>query len=263
MMTYLVIKCGGSVLDNIHPSLYENIVKIQNQGIQPVVVHGGGPIISNLLNKLNIKTKFVDGLRVTDEKVLNIAEMVLSGSMNKAIVRNLQIAGGKAIGVSGIDGKLLVASPLQSNHKLGYVGKVDEVNVEFLQCLIDSKLIPVISPIAIDGKGQRWNINADMVAAAVAKKFNAKLCLITNVSGVIQDDRLLNDLTPTQIQRLIECGIITGGMVPKVTAAIECLEEGIDEVVILNGLEENAILSYVKGLPIGTTISNKDFISSR
>ena len=155
MMTYLVIKCGGSVLDNIHPSLYENIVKIQNQGIQPVVVHGGGPTISNLLNKLNIKTKFVDGLRVTDEKVLNIAEMVLSGSMNKAIVRNLQIAGGKAIGVSGIDGKLLVASPLQSNHKLGYVGKVDEVNVEFLQCLIDSKLIPVISPIAIDGKGQR------------------------------------------------------------------------------------------------------------
>lgn len=262
-MSYLVIKCGGSVLNNIHPSFYKNIVNLREQGIQPIIVHGGGPVISDLLTKLNIETKFVDGLRVTDEKVLNVVEMVLSGPMNKTIVRNLQVAGGRAIGVSGVDGKLLKAKPLQSNNKLGYVGKVENVNIEFLQYLFDEQFIPVVSPIAIDDQGQRWNINADLAAAAVAKSLKATLCLITNVSGVIKDDQVLNHLTPSEISSLIANAVITGGMIPKVNAAIECLEEGINDVVILNGFEENVIQSYVKGLPIGTTISNKELISSR
>lgn len=261
MMTYLVIKCGGSVLDEIHPSFYKNIVEIQKEGLQPIVVHGGGPMISNLLTKLNVETKFVDGLRVTDEKVLDVAEMVLSGSMNKEIVRKLQTAGGKAGGLSGVDGKLLQATALDD--KLGFVGKVEKVNVEFLEYLCKGGLIPVISPIAIDDHGQRWNINADLAASAIAKALNATLCLITNVSGVLQNGRVLNHLTPSKITSLIENGTITGGMMPKVTAAIECLEEGIEEVVILNGLEENALLSYVKGVPMGTTITKKEYISSR
>lgn len=253
-MSYFVIKCGGSVMDSLHPSFYQNIVGMLKQNMKPIIVHGGGPGISSMLNKLKIETSFVDGMRVTTDDVLDVVEMILSGSMNKMIVRKLLEYGGDSIGISGVDGKLLQAGPAGSIEKLGYVGKVCKVNRKMVENFLDNDVIPVVSPVAIDDGGQRWNVNADLAAAAIAKEFKAPLCLVTNVPGILKNEQVLPEVSTREIEQLIEDQVITGGMIPKVNAVRECLKEGINKVVILDGTEKNALKRLLNGEKIGTSV---------
>lgn len=246
------------MLDTLPDSVYANIVDIQKKGEWfPLIVHGGGPLISSTLKQLNIESQFINGLRVTTEEVLNIVEMVLSGSVNKHISRKLMLAGGQAWGVSGTDGMLLEAKPTSKDAPLGFVGNVKSVNQRLLKQISDMGIIPVISPLGIDKNGQRYNINADTAAAAIAKSLNASLCMLTNVSGIYEeqgDEKIYyHQLTESQTLTMIANGTIHGGMIPKVESAIEALKEGIPNIVILNGLEKNTLLDFAKGKPIGTT----------
>ncbi|MEN1970160.1 acetylglutamate kinase [Lentibacillus sp. N15] len=258
-MAYLVVKCGGSVLEQLPKAFYENIVTLaKDYHVDPVIVHGGGPMVSSLLADLDITTSFVDGMRVTTEPVLDVVEMVLSGSTNKHIVRNIQVSEGNAIGLSGVDGGLLEARRLSGTQHLGFVGEVTSVNTKLLKGMLAQGQIPVISPIAADRNGQRWNINADLAAAAIAKALNAPLYLITNVSGVLHNGDVIHQLNAEDVQSMIESGDIYGGMIPKVQAAMQCLQQGIERVVILNGLTKDSLLYLADGKKIGTSITLHD-----
>ena len=256
MMKYLIIKCGGSIFEQIPSSFYEEIVNIQKEGeYYPIIVHGGGPAITNTLTRLNIETTFVNGLRKTTEDVLNVVEMMLSGSLNKQIVRHLVKAGGSAIGISGVDGMLLEAKPVSNANEIGLVGEVTHVNVKLLKLMEEQNLIPVVSPLGIDQFGQHYNINADIAAAAIAESLNGTICLITDVEGVIINGNVQTVLTEKEVEYYIESEQITGGMIPKVRSAIDCLKSGASEVVILNGREVQALSRFSKGEKIGTTFS--------
>jgi acetylglutamate kinase len=257
VMNYVVIKCGGSVFESLPASFYSNIVNLHQSGKwQPVIVHGGGPLISSLLKKIGIQTHFVNGLRVTTNEMLDIVEMVLSGSVNKQVVRQLLKVGGKAWGISGVDGELLRAKLI--DQKLGFVGEVVSVNASLITSICKEGYIPVISPLGIDEQGQRYNINGDMAASAIAKALEAKLCLISDIPGIyIERDgqkEVLKQATKVEIEKLIEDEVITGGMIPKVTSALDGLAHGIPEVVILNGLEEDHLLQFCQGQKVGTKI---------
>jgi acetylglutamate kinase len=258
-MKYLVIKCGGSVLGNLPRSFYEDIVNMHESGEwTPVIVHGGGPLITSLLKSLNVETSFVNGLRVTDQQVLDVVEMVLSGSVNKEVVRNLMEVGGKAFGVSGIDGGLLKAMPTADAKTLGFVGEVVSVNQNIIEGIVNQGFIPVISPIGIDAYGQRYNINGDVAASAIAKSLGANLCFISDIPGIlIEKDGIkkkLDKVSKAIIEELIKNKTIYGGMIPKVKAAIDGLVHNIPEVCIINGFEKNSLLDYVSGKKIGTKI---------
>lgn len=255
-MAYVVIKCGGSILPQLPKTFYENIVTIKKAyHVQPVIVHGGGPMVSSLLEKLNIATSFVDGMRVTTEDVLDVVEMVLSGSINKQIVRNIHVSGGDAVGLSGVDGRLLEAQPLQDQQRLGFVGEIKTVNTKMLTEITAQQQIPVISPIAAGQSGQRWNINADLAAGAVAKALHAPLYMVTNVAGVLQNDSVISRLDAQDVEMMIESGQIHGGMIPKVRAAISCLQQGIKRVVIFNGLEQDSLIKLTVGKQVGTSFT--------
>ncbi|NRD78204.1 acetylglutamate kinase [Bacillus sp. BRMEA1] len=258
-MKYLVIKCGGSVLENLPRSFYEDIVKMHESGEwTPVIVHGGGPLITSLLKSLNVETSFVNGLRITNHQVLDVVEMVLSGSVNKEVVRNLMEVGGKAFGVSGIDGGLLTAMPTPDAKTLGFVGEVVSVNNTIIEGIVNQGFIPVISPIGIDGYGQRYNINGDVAASAIAKALGANLCFISDIPGIlIEKDgtkKKLDKVSKAIIEEMIQNQTIYGGMIPKVKAAIDGLVHNIPEVGIINGFEKNSLLDYVNGKKIGTKI---------
>jgi acetylglutamate kinase len=258
-MKYMVIKCGGSVLENLPSSFFENIVKLHKTGeIQPVIVHGGGPLISSLLTKLGIETEFVNGQRATTEEVLDLVEMVLSGTVNKQIVRKMIEAKGQAYGISGVDGILLKAEQTKSSHQLGYVGEVVEVKKSVIDQIVNQGFIPIISPLGIDENGQRYNINGDIAASAIAKALGASLCMISDIPGIYTEVNgqkiTLKQVTKIQIEQMIQEGIIAGGMVPKVTAAIDGLVHGVPEVVILNGMEPDSLLTFASGKEIGTKI---------
>jgi acetylglutamate kinase len=258
-MEYLVIKCGGSVMDKVPPSFYLDLVQIKEQkGVQPVLVHGGGPSISSHLESMKIQSQFINGIRKTTEPVLQVVEMILSGSMNKEIVRNIIKAGGKAFGLSGVDGMFLEAKPLENGGDLGLVGEIVSVKIEMLQQLIASDLIPVVSPVSVDKLGQSYNINADAAAAAIAKALQASLCIVTDVDGVYVNGEVIHTLTDLEADRLIESQIITGGMIPKVQAAFQTLTEGVKEVVTLNGASEHILHDFVQGKCVGTTFHLKE-----
>lgn len=255
-MSYLVIKCGGSMLNELPQSFYNNVVTLANTYmLQPVIVHGGGPMISSLLTNLNIETSFVDGMRVTTEEVLDVVEMVLCGSANKHIVRNIQASGGDAVGISGIDGQLLEACPLDGSRELGYVGTIQSVQTEIVTSLLEQGRIPVISPMATDRNGQRWNINADVTAAAVAEALGSPLYLITNVSGVLKNGHIVPRLHMDEVNSMMSSGEIYGGMIPKVQAALDCLQKGIKQVAILNGLEPDSLIDIADGKEAGTSFA--------
>ncbi|GGH85505.1 acetylglutamate kinase [Pullulanibacillus pueri] len=265
-MKYLVIKCGGSAFQELSESFYKTIVSIQKNGQWvPVIVHGGGPMISNLLDKLQIETHFHQGLRVTTEEVLDVVEMVLSGSVNKQIVRQLVSAGGQAVGMSGIDGGLLEAIPNDPDHTLGFVGKIVHVETELIEHQAKLGYIPVISPLAMDYKGQRYNINGDTAAAAVAQALKGYLCIASDISGIQVTangtSSVLREATSAQIEQLIIDGVITGGMIPKVKSAIDGLHNGVKEAVILNGLEPDQLTAYVAGKTVGTKITLNEEVS--
>lgn len=262
-MDILIMKIGGSIQDKLPESFYQMIAQLQQtKKCYPVIVHGGGPMINQLLEKLAIPTKFVNGLRVTTQEVLTVVEMVLSGSINNEIVTQCQIQQLQAIGISGIDHGLLTVKPVQSTEEIGFVGEVTEVNTDFLMSLLENNIIPVISPIGMDEKGQHYNINGDMAASAVAKALGGKLAFISDVSGVREqkkeDSKIYSYLTKSEAEQLIKEEIITDGMIPKVRSAIESLSIQMKQAVILNGLKPEDIASYLKGNEVGTKFVYKE-----
>jgi acetylglutamate kinase len=258
-MKFLVIKCGGSVLENLPRSFYEDVVKLNESGEwTPILVHGGGPLITQLLKNLNVETTFVNGLRVTNHEVLDVVEMVLSGSVNKQVVRNIIEVGGDAFGVSGVDGSLLKATPTKNAETLGFVGEVVEVNKNVIKGIIEQGYIPVISPLGIDASGQRYNINGDIAASAIAKALEANLCFISDIPGILVEvdgtKTKLDKVSKTKVEELINNQTIYGGMIPKVTAAIDGLVHNIPEVGIINGFDKNSLIDYSNGKMVGTKI---------
>ncbi|MDI3470215.1 MAG: N-acetylglutamate kinase [Pseudolabrys sp.] len=253
----VVVKYGGHAMGDEETArrFARDIVLLEQTAINPVVVHGGGPQIGDMLKKLGIKSEFAGGLRITDEKTIEIVEMVLAGSINKQIVGYVNAAGGKAIGLCGKDGNMVLAKKLTrtvvdpgSNIEkvvdLGFVGEPDTVNTMILDQVIGRELIPVLAPVAASADGGTFNVNADTFAGAIAGALKAKrLLLLTDVPGVLDKDKnLIPDLTVAQVRNLIADGTITGGMIPKVETCIYALEQGVEGVVILDGKVPHAVL---------------------
>lgn len=258
-LSSFVLKCGGSTLAALSKSFFEELRQLQENGTMPVIVHGGGPAISDMLSKLDIETEFVNGLRKTSDQVLDVVEMVLAGQMNKEIVRKITACGGRAIGLSGTDGGLIEAEPAGDIGEIGYVGDVVSVNTKLLELMIESGYLPVIAPIGLDASGQRYNINADTAAGAVASAINSsKLIVVTDVPGIMKEidgeKQIMPELSVQQIEEMIETGDIYGGMIPKVRAAIQCIQGDVQEVVILSGQEPNGMTKVLQGENIGTRI---------
>ncbi len=252
-----VVKYGGHAMGDERAArdFAEDIVLLRAVGINPVVVHGGGPQIGDMLARLGVKTTFVDGLRVTDEATAKIAEMVLCGAINKQLVGWLASAGGKAIGISGKDGGLVTARKVSRTTRdpesliekvvdLGFVGEPASVDTSVIDTAVAAGMIPVIAPIAAGEDGQTYNINADTMAGAIAAALGAaRLFLLTDVAGVLDGQgNLLTDLDPAAIARLREDGVITGGMVPKLETCVSAVEAGCEAAVIIDGRVPHAML---------------------
>lgn len=243
-----VIKFGGSNLkfNGSKEAFIQDIILLKYTGIKPVVVHGGGPEITNLMKRLGVEPTFKNGYRVTDEKTMEIVEMVLVGKINKDLVMNLNLHGGKAVGLSGKDAQLIVAERETKYGDIGLVGKIKKVNPEILLTLIANDYIPVIAPIGFGEDGLSYNINADIAAAEIAKSLGAeKLILLTDVDGVLKDGKVISELTVEEVEKLIEDGVVTGGMIPKLECAVAALMGGVNAVHIINGGVEHAILLEV------------------
>jgi acetylglutamate kinase len=243
----IVVKFGGNAMagGGTAADFAQDIVLMKQTGIDPVVVHGGGPQIGAMLGKLQIPSTFVDGLRVTDQAAIDVVEMVLTGSINKQIVTSINAAGGRAIGLSGKDSTLLLARKLLKNGvDLGFVGEPEKVNPDVLHTVMRSELIPVIAPIGVGAAGETFNINADTVAGAVAGAMKAeRLILLTDVEGVLDSEKkLIPRLTVEEARALIAQGIIKGGMIPKIETAIEAVEAGVHAAVILDGRIPHVLL---------------------
>ncbi|MFM5924194.1 MAG: acetylglutamate kinase [Novosphingobium sp.] len=252
-----VVKYGGHAMGDpdLAHDFAEDVVLLKAIGINPVVVHGGGPQIGAMLKKLGVESTFVDGLRVTDKATAEVAEMVLSGAINKEIVRWIAGAGGKAIGISGKDGGLVTASKVQRTTKdpdsqiesvvdLGFVGEPKAVDSRVIKTISDAGMIPVIAPIAVGEDGETYNINADTMAGAIAAALGAaRLFLLTDVAGVLDKDKqLLTDLRPADIAKLQQDGTISGGMIPKLETCIHAVEAGCEAAVVLDGRVPHAML---------------------
>jgi acetylglutamate kinase len=253
----VVVKYGGHAMGDevVAERFAADVVLLKQVGINPIVVHGGGPQIGQMLKRLRIKSDFIDGLRVTDRATVEIVEMVLSGSINKQIVSAINARGGFAIGLSGKDANLIRARKLtrtkvdpDSNIErildLGFVGEPEAINATVLETLRNSAIIPVIAPIGVGDDGQTYNINADTVAGAVAGAVKAaRFLLLTDVAGVLDKAKtLIPELTAADARRLIEDGTIAGGMIPKVETCLYALEQGVEGVVILDGRVPHAVL---------------------
>lgn len=240
----VVIKLGGHAMisDEALETFARDVVLMRQVGINPVIVHGGGPMINSMLDKLNIKSEFINGKRVTDPETMNVVEMVLSGSVNKKIVQAINNQDGRAVGLSGKDAKLIICE--QETPELGLVGSPTDVNPEVIFTLFENDMIPVIAPLGAGNKGETLNINGDTVSGAIASALKAdRLLLLTDVSGV-QDKNgsIITELNSTQIKNWINEGIISGGMIPKTETALLALKGGVRGVVILDGRVPNACL---------------------
>jgi len=240
----VVIKLGGHAMtsDEAMDSFARDVVLMRQVGINPVIVHGGGPMINALLDKLEIKSEFVNGKRVTDAATMEVVEMVLSGTVNKRIVQAINKQGGRAVGLSGKDANLVVCDP--ADPVLGLVGNPSEINPEVIRTLFENDLIPVIAPLGAGRNGETFNINGDTVAGAIAGALSAdRLLLLTDVSGVKNaDGDVLTEMNSDQIREMTASGVIAGGMIPKTETALAALEEGVKAVVILDGRAPNACL---------------------
>ena len=243
----IVVKYGGNAMtsDVLKQQVMEDIVLLWLVGVKVVLVHGGGPEISETMQKLGKKAEFVDGLRVTDKETVDIVQMVLAGKVNKTLVNLIEMKGGRAMGISGMDGRLIEAK--QKDEKLGYVGKVTNVNIAPVLDLLEKGYIPVISTLGCDKDGNTYNINGDTAAAYIAGALGAeRLVMMTDVAGLLRnkDDEstLISSITIAQAKRLYEEGVITGGMIPKVDCCIEAINRGVRKVIIMDGRVEHAIL---------------------
>jgi acetylglutamate kinase len=240
----IVIKLGGHAMisDEALETFARDVVLMRQVGINPVIVHGGGPMINSMLDKLNIESEFIDGKRVTDPETMNIVEMVLSGNVNKKIVQAINNQDGRAVGLSGKDAKLIICE--QEKPELGLVGSPTDVNPEVIFTLFENDMIPVIAPLGAGNNGETLNINGDTVSGAIAAALKAdRLLLLTDVTGV-QDENgsIITELDSNQIKNWINEGIISGGMIPKTETALLALEGGVRGVVILDGRVPNACL---------------------
>ena len=253
----IVVKLGGNAMGKKEyvKGFAEDISLLQQVGMFPIIVHGGGPQIGKMLNKLNIKTNFVDGLRVTDEATIDVVEMVLCGVTNKSIVSSISQAGAKAVGISGKDGNLISARRLSVIDKnsdsnvekavdLGFVGEPENINVEVLNALINQKMIPVIAPVGIGKNGETYNINADTAAGHLARSIKSRrLMLMTDVEGVYDKNRkLISEITSSAAEKLIYDETVSEGMIPKIRTCIKALNDGVRGVVIIDGRKSHSIL---------------------
>ena len=253
----VVVKYGGHAMGDpeLAATFARDIVLIKQSGVNPIVVHGGGPQIGSLLERLNIRSEFKGGLRVTDRETVEVVEMVLAGSVNKEIVAAINAQGGKAVGISGKDANLMRAMRIERRFRdpdsnieeivdLGFVGDPIAVDPHIIDVIIHSDLIPVIAPIGVGPEGETLNINADKFAAALATALKAKrLLLLTDVEGVLdKDGNLIKSLTTAEAQELIEDGTISGGMIPKIESCLDVIAEGVEAVVIINGKVPHAVL---------------------
>ncbi len=256
----VVIKYGGAAMTDaaLKASFAEDMVLMKYVGINPVIVHGGGPQISGMMKRLGKEVKFVEGVRVTDAETMGIVEMVLGGTINKEIVNSINRHGGRGVGLSGKDGGLLLAKPMKGNREaIGHVGDVAEVDPQILKTLEGGRFIPVISPVGADKSGQSYNINADIVAAHIAASlFAEKLLILTDVPGILdKNKKLLPTLSRKEAARMIKNGVIIGGMLPKVEAALLAVERGVRKSHIIDGrVPHAALLEILTDRGVGTEI---------
>ncbi len=243
----LVVKYGGNAMVNQHlkEQVMEDIVLLWLIGVKVVLVHGGGPEISELMSKLGKKAEFVDGLRVTDKETVDIVQMVLAGKVNKSLVNFLEMNGGKAMGISGMDGGLIQAK--MKDPRLGYVGEITNVNIDCVNDLLEKGYIPVISTIGCDNEGNAYNINGDTAAARIAGALKAKtLIMMTDIAGLLKDkddpSTLIPEITVSEAKDLIKDGTIQGGMIPKIKCCIDAIEHGVKNVTIMDGRIPHSIL---------------------
>ncbi|XID90988.1 acetylglutamate kinase [Paenibacillaceae bacterium WGS1546] len=254
-----VMKCGGSTLAALPEAFFEDLRELQEGGVEPVIVHGGGPAINETLGKLGIESRFANGLRVTDEATLDVVEMVLAGRINKEIVRKLQRSGARSVGLSGTDGRLIETRPVANADEVGLVGEVVGVNAGLIEGVIGLGYVPVIAPIGIDEAGQRYNINADTAAGAVASALGVDtMIVVTDVPGILREvdgrKTTLPQVTFAEIEEMIAGGGIYGGMIPKVRAAMSCLHGKVKEVRIVDGAAERVLSRALQEGGIGTRI---------
>ena len=266
----ITVKFGGAAMgeDKLSSSFAKDIVLLKQVGINPVVIHGGGPRIKKMLERLKVKSSFVDGLRVTDQETMEVVEMVLSGSINKEIVMEINKEGGRAIGLSGKDAllvqtkkykKKVPSGEIEKHLDLGFVGKPTKVNNKYLEQIINSDLIPVISPIGYGVNYETYNINADIMAGAISSSLlSERLILLTDVKGVLdKKGNLLTQISINEVNKLIKNGTISGGMIPKVETCVEAVKNGVKAAVILNGkLTHSILLEMFTEHGVGTLITN-------
>ncbi len=246
----VVVKYGGNAMINEHlkEQVMMDIVLLRLIGVKVVLVHGGGPEISEIMTKLGKKAEFVDGLRVTDRETVEIVQMVLAGKVNKSLVNLLEMKGGKAMGISGVDGGMILAS--KRDERLGYVGDITAVNIEPVTDLLEKGYIPVISTVGCDKAGNIYNINGDTAAACIAGALKAKrLIMMTDIAGILRDKEdpstLIPDMTIKEAEKLFEDGVISGGMIPKVNCCIDAIHRGVKKVIIMDGRVPHSILMEI------------------
>lgn len=251
-----VIKFGGSAMGNKKnlKNFARNVVLLKQVGINPIIVHGGGPQIAQMLDKLNIKSSFIDGLRVTDSDTVDVVEMVLAGSINKMIVKEINEASGKAVGICGKDANLIRAKKLNRTKKdpdsniekilnLGFVGEPYAIDPEVLAIFEDSDIIPVVAPIGVGDNGETYNINADTAAGAIAAAIEAKkLIMLSDIDGVMLNGEVISKLDSKKTREMIDNGTISGGMIPKVETCLNAIDSGVESAHILNGSVDNILL---------------------
>lgn len=246
----VVVKYGGNAMVNeqLKMQVMEDIVLLSLIGVKIVLVHGGGPEISDLMEKLGKKPVFVDGLRVTDKETVDIVQMVLAGKVNKTLVSLLETKGGKAMGISGMDGSLIQA--VMKDDRLGYVGKIVNVNIDPITDLLEKGYIPVVSTVGCDKEGNAYNINGDTAAAHIAGALGAeRLIMMTDIAGILKDKddpaTLISEMTVSEAAKLQEEGIISGGMIPKVECCVEAIHKGVNKVIIMDGRVSHSILMEI------------------
>ena len=244
----VVVKYGGAAMieEHLKQNFAQDIVLLQSLGMLPVIVHGGGPEVSKAMEQLGQEVSFIDGLRVTSSENLKVTEMVLSGTINKEIIAHINTFGGKAVGVSGKDGNLIEADKIshQGGIDLGFVGKIKKVNPELLMVLLKQGFLPVVSPIGLSKDGVTYNINADTTASRIAVSLGAyKIIFMTDVDGVLEKGNLCAQLTSSDVEKMIEKKVITGGMSPKVDSCLYCVKNGVESAQIINGTEPHSVIA--------------------
>ena len=266
----IVIKYGGNAMvdEHLKSSFARDIVLMKSVGMNPIVVHGGGPQIGKTLEKIGKDSEFIGGMRVTDSETMDVVEMVLGGLVNKEIVNLIHQHGGHSIGLTGKDGRLITAKKLKSKIEptseiidLGHVGEVDQIDVSVIELLLEGDFIPVIAPIGVGNDGFSYNINADLVAGSIAEALKAeKLILLTNTPGLLDEKgELLTGLNVKKVNRLIKDGVVHGGMLPKIDCALSAVKDGVNRAHIIDGRVAHAVLLEIfTDTGVGTLITNNE-----